>query len=306
MRNIILTLLFCTSLIVAGSYFNQKRLNNYTQDLRADIVISGLENQNDITSSITFDSQIGSSFDTVDTYHRVGKEIVYVHDYDEYIGSYTIKISGIDIDAARMIEIDGSFLLTDGDRIFLKGYELKGALPSELESLGGSYYSDGVSVYYEHKKIEGADPETFTLEYNTRIEPKNLEEVRYVSGYSFDVNNIYFKNENIGSVVGYQKLSDLYRKNSEDVFFLNQFCEDGGIGTNQIIEEADLDSFELLRSSSKGEYDYDYPYVAFDKNNVYEGFSAVKGSDPQTLKVSSDSEAKDSQNAYGLVRDTRC
>jgi hypothetical protein len=51
----------------------------------------------------------------------------------------------------------------DGSRVFAHGKPFDAADVSSFESLGGCYYRDNRTVYFQAKPVIGADPKTFRV-----------------------------------------------------------------------------------------------------------------------------------------------
>lgn len=169
------------------------------------------------------------------------------------------KLDNIDPNSFELIN---KFYSKDKNRVYrLNEYEpwitgvsiLEDSDPATFKLLqedGFIYGKDKNNVYYEWKKIQGADTETFQiLDYP----------------YSKDKNNVYYSYEGIVESADPETFivvkSGFYMKDKNNVYY-----------NGKIIQGADSETFEFVK-----------PGYAKDKNNVYHGKNIVEGVDPKTF-----------------------
>jgi len=116
------------------------------------------------------EADIGT-FSTVELVNIEGKKRVY--GVDEF-AVYTcgLRIPTKDIENFKPLK-DGFF--KDSRNVSWLGYFLQNANANKFKVLNGGYGTDGSNVYYHHKKIFGADPESFEVISFASAKDKNYK-----------------------------------------------------------------------------------------------------------------------------------
>lgn len=177
------------------------------------------------------------------------------------------KLEGLDPVTFEIINISGSArqylkdkngvysIDGDSDNLVLEKLPYD---PQTYEVINQLYSRDKNNIYYDNKKIEGADLPTF----------QRIDE--YI--YSKDKNNIYFRGKKISGVdkETFEKIDKYnYSKDKNNIYY-----------DDKKIEGVDKNTFELT-------YDFGSvvnEYYSKDKNNVYYENKKLKGIDVKTFK----------------------
>ena len=177
------------------------------------------------------------------------------------------KLEGLDPVTFEIININGSArqylkdkngvysIDGDSDNLVLEKLPYD---PQTYEVINQLYSRDKNNIYYDNKKIEGADLPTF----------QRIDE--YI--YSKDKNNIYFRGKKISGVdkETFEKIDKYnYSKDKNNIYY-----------DDKKIEGVDKNTFELT-------YDFGSvvnEYYSKDKNNVYYENKKLKGIDVKTFK----------------------
>ena len=177
------------------------------------------------------------------------------------------KLEGLDPVTFEIININGSVrqylkdkngvysIDGDSDNLVLEKLPYD---PQTYEVINQLYSRDKNNIYYDNKKIEGADLFTF----------QRIDE--YI--YSKDKNNIYFRGKKISGVdkETFEKIDKYnYSKDKNNIYY-----------DDKKIEGVDKNTFELT-------YDFGSVvngYYSKDKNNVYYENKKLKGIDVKTFK----------------------
>lgn len=177
------------------------------------------------------------------------------------------KLEGLDPVTFEIINISGSArqylkdkngvysIDGDSDNLVLEKLPYD---PQTYEVINQLYSRDKNNIYYDNKKIEGADLPTF----------QRIDE--YI--YSKDKNNIYFRGKKISGVdkETFEKIDKYnYSKDKNNIYY-----------DDKKIEGVDKNTFELT-------YDFGSVvngYYSKDKNNVYYENKKLKGIDVKTFK----------------------
>ena len=177
------------------------------------------------------------------------------------------KLEGLDPVTFEIINISGSArqylkdkngvysIDGDSDNLVLEKLPYD---PQTYEVINQLYSRDKNNIYYDNKKIEGADLPTF----------QRIDE--YI--YSKDKNNIYFRGKKISGVdkETFEKIDKYnYSKDKNNIYY-----------DNKKIEGVDKNTFELT-------YDFGSvvnEYYSKDKNNVYYENKKLKGIDVKTFR----------------------
>ena len=177
------------------------------------------------------------------------------------------KLEGLDPVTFEIINISGSArqylkdkngvysIDGDSDNLVLEKLPYD---PQTYEVINQLYSRDKNNIYYDNKKIEGADLLTF----------QRIDE--YI--YSKDKNNIYFRGKKISGVdkETFEKIDKYnYSKDKNNIYY-----------DDKKIEGVDKNTFELT-------YDFGSvvnEYYSKDKNNVYYENKKLKGIDVKTFK----------------------
>ena len=177
------------------------------------------------------------------------------------------KLEGLDPVTFEIINISGSArqylkdkngvysIDGDSDNLVLEKLPYD---PQTYEVINQLYSRDKNNIYYDNKKIEGADLSTF----------QRIDE--YI--YSKDKNNIYFRGKKISGVdkETFEKIDKYnYSKDKNNIYY-----------DNKKIEGVDKNTFELT-------YDFGSvvnEYYSKDKNNVYYENKKLKGIDVKTFR----------------------
>ena len=177
------------------------------------------------------------------------------------------KLEGLDPVTFEIINISGSArqylkdkngvysIDGDSDNLVLEKLPYD---PQTYEVINQLYSRDKNNIYYDNKKIEGADLPTF----------QRIDE--YI--YSKDKNNIYFRGKKISGVdkETFEKIDKYnYSKDKNNIYY-----------NDKKIEGVDKNTFELT-------YDFGSvvnEYYSKDKNNVYYENKKLKGIDVKTFK----------------------
>lgn len=177
------------------------------------------------------------------------------------------KLEGLDPVTFEIINISGSArqylkdkngtyrIDGDSDNLVLEKLPYD---PQTYEVINQLYSRDKNNIYYDNKKIEGADLPTF----------QRIDE--YI--YSKDKNNIYFRGKKISGVDKdtFEKIDKYnYSKDKNNIYY-----------DDKKIEGVDKNTFELT-------YDFGSvvnEYYSKDKNNVYYENKKLKGIDVKTFK----------------------
>ena len=205
---------------------------------------------------------------------------------------------------------------------FLGGYEgmvvIEDADPQSFVVSSGKYGKDRESVFYENKKMTGSDPASFCLytEEGSLVTAKdnNFKYVDYIKTTDISVSDLdllpnqggarYYKDE----TYVYEKIYDRYTNSGTllviDWLDVNStvilgYCfymegtgnyhehyikdKNGVYCGNQLIKEADPNTFEVLGSVS--ELGYGSITYSRDSNYVFEAGSVLAGEDPVTFEV---------------------
>ena len=200
------------------------------------------------------------------------QEISVVYSKDKN-GVYVIenrgwkKLEGLDPVTFEIINISGSArqylkdkngvysIDGDSDNLVLEKLPYD---PQTYEVINQLYSRDKNNIYYDNKKIEGADLPTF----------QRIDE--YI--YSKDKNNIYFRGKKISGVdkETFEKIDKYnYSKDKNNIYY-----------DDKKIEGVDKNTFELT-------YDFGSVvngYYSKDKNNVYYENKKLKGIDVKTFR----------------------
>ena len=177
------------------------------------------------------------------------------------------KLEGLDPVTFEIINISGSArqylkdkngvysIDGDSDNLVLEKLPYD---PQTYEVINQLYSRDKNNIYYDNKKIEGADLPTF----------QRIDE--YI--YSKDKNNIYFRGKKISGVdkETFEKIDKYnYSKDKNNIYY-----------DDKKIEGVDKNTFELT-------YDFGSvvnEYYSKDKNNVYYKNKKLKGIDVKTFR----------------------
>ena len=177
------------------------------------------------------------------------------------------KLEGLDPVTFEIININGSArqylkdkngvysIDGDSDNLVLEKLPYD---PQTYEVINQLYSRDKNNIYYDNKKIEGADLPTF----------QRIDE--YI--YSKDKNNIYFRGKKISGVdkETFEKIDKYnYSKDKNNIYY-----------DDKKIEGVDKNTFELT-------YDFGSVvngYYSKDKNNVYYENKKLKGIDVKTFR----------------------
>jgi len=177
------------------------------------------------------------------------------------------KLEGLDPVTFEIININGSArqylkdkngvysIDGDSDNLVLEKLPYD---PQTYEVINQLYSRDKNNIYYDNKKIEGADLPTF----------QRIDE--YI--YSKDKNNIYFRGKKISGVdkETFEKIDKYnYSKDKNNIYY-----------DDKKIEGVDKNTFELM-------YDFGSvvnEYYSKDKNNVYYENKKLKGIDVKTFR----------------------
>ena len=177
------------------------------------------------------------------------------------------KLEGLDPVTFEIINISGSArqylkdkngvysIDGDSDNLVLEKLPYD---PQTYEVINQLYSRDKNNIYYDNKKIEGADLLTF----------QRIDE--YI--YSKDKNNIYFRGKKISGVdkETFEKIDKYnYSKDKNNIYY-----------DDKKIEGVDKNTFELT-------YDFGSvvnEYYSKDKNNVYYENKKLKGIDVKTFR----------------------
>ena len=177
------------------------------------------------------------------------------------------KLEGLDPVTFEIINISGSArqylkdkngvysIDGDSDNLVLEKLPYD---PQTYEVINQLYSRDKNNIYYDNKKIEGADLPTF----------QRIDE--YI--YSKDKNNIYFRGKKISGVdkETFEKIDKYnYSKDKNNIYY-----------DDKKIEGVDKNTFELT-------YDFGSvvnEYYSKDKNNVYYENKKLKGIDVKTFR----------------------
>ena len=177
------------------------------------------------------------------------------------------KLEGLDPVTFEIINISGSArqylkdkngvysIDGDSDNLVLEKLPYD---PQTYEVINQLYSRDKNNIYYDNKKIEGADLSTF----------QRIDE--YI--YSKDKNNIYFRGKKISGVdkETFEKIDKYnYSKDKNNIYY-----------DDKKIEGVDKNTFELT-------YDFGSVvngYYSKDKNNVYYENKKLKGIDVKTFR----------------------
>ena len=177
------------------------------------------------------------------------------------------KLEGLDPVTFEIINISGSArqylkdkngvysIDGDSDNLVLEKLPYD---PQTYEVINQLYSRDKNNIYYDNKKIEGADLPTF----------QRIDE--YI--YSKDKNNIYFRGKKISGVDKdtFEKIDKYnYSKDKNNIYY-----------DDKKIEGVDKNTFELT-------YDFGSvvnEYYSKDKNNVYYENKKLKGIDVKTFR----------------------
>ena len=177
------------------------------------------------------------------------------------------KLEGLDPVTFEIININGSVrqylkdkngvysIDGDSDNLVLEKLPYD---PQTYEVINQLYSRDKNNIYYDNKKIEGADLPTF----------QRIDE--YI--YSKDKNNIYFRGKKISGVdkETFEKIDKYnYSKDKNNIYY-----------DDKKIEGVDKNTFELT-------YDFGSvvnEYYSKDKNNVYYENKKLKGIDVKTFR----------------------
>lgn len=177
------------------------------------------------------------------------------------------KLEGLDPVTFEIINISGSArqylkdkngvysIDGDSDNLVLEKLPYD---PQTYEVINQLYSRDKNNIYYDNKKIEGADLPTF----------QRIDE--YI--YSKDKNNIYFRGKKISGVdkETFEKIDKYnYSKDKNNIYY-----------DDKKIEGVDKNTFELT-------YDFGSVvngYYSKDKNNVYYENKKLKGIDVKTFR----------------------
>lgn len=177
------------------------------------------------------------------------------------------KLEGLDPVTFEIININGSArqylkdkngvysIDGDSDNLVLEKLPYD---PQTYEVINQLYSRDKNNIYYDNKKIEGADLPTF----------QRIDE--YI--YSKDKNNIYFRGKKISGVdkETFEKIDKYnYSKDKNNIYY-----------DDKKIEGVDKNTFELT-------YDFGSvvnEYYSKDKNNVYYENKKLKGIDVKTFR----------------------
>ena len=177
------------------------------------------------------------------------------------------KLEGLDPVTFEIININGSVrqYLKDKNGVYSIDGDSDNLVLEKLpydsqtyEVINQLYSRDKNNIYYDNKKIEGADLPTF----------QRIDE--YI--YSKDKNNIYFRGKKISGVdkETFEKIDKYnYSKDKNNIYY-----------DNKKIEGVDKNTFELT-------YDFGSvvnEYYSKDKNNVYYENKKLKGIDVKTFR----------------------
>ena len=175
----------------------------------------------------------------------------------EGLDPVTFEIINISGSARRYLKDKNGIYSIDGDSDNLVLEKLPYD-PQTYEVINQLYSRDKNNIYYDNKKIEGADLLTF----------QRIDE--YI--YSKDKNNIYFRGKKISGVdkETFEKIDKYnYSKDKNNIYY-----------DDKKIEGVDKNTFELT-------YDFGSvvnEYYSKDKNNVYYENKKLKGIDVKTFK----------------------
>ena len=202
------------------------------------------------------------TFQEISAVYSKDKNGVYVIENREWK-----KLEGLDPVTFEIININGSVrqylkdkngvysIDGDSDNLVLEKLPYD---PQTYEVINQLYSRDKNNIYYDNKKIEGADLPTF----------QRIDE--YI--YSKDKNNIYFRGKKISGVdkETFEKIDKYnYSKDKNNIYY-----------DDKKIEGVDKNTFELT-------YDFGSVvngYYSKDKNNVYYENKKLKGIDVKTFK----------------------
>lgn len=165
-----------------------------------------------------------------------------------------------------------------------------------------SYFArDNQHVFFQSKRVEGADPKTFVAEDN---------------GYAHDKNFVYYNGEKLEGSSGstFQRVNYYYMHDENQVYYYGvilpemnggsfQLLGDSGMGTdgtvicyrNNILKNGDPATFA----------DIGCGYYR-DKNNVYSKGQVLEGIDPATFEIMDWGFTKDKNGVYcddGMIPD---
>ncbi|MEN9647944.1 MAG: hypothetical protein RLY57_748, partial [Candidatus Parcubacteria bacterium] len=156
--------------------------------------------------------------------------------------------------------------------------------------ISGMYTKDVNGVYYNGKKIEFADPQTFTT-VNIGIDEDSWYggEIRYAK----DTRNVYYQGKLLPEADAQQFVPIItgayyheYARDTKHVYF-----------GEKVIEGADPKTFIPLKTHQPYEGCSVATY-AIDKSEVFYEDSNVPGADPATFKALIDDYGKDAQHVF--------
>ena len=202
------------------------------------------------------------TFQEISTVYSKDKNGVYVIENRgwkklEGLDPVTFEIINISGSARQYLKDKNGVYSIDGDSDNLVLEKLPYD-PQTYEVINQLYSRDKNNIYYDNKKIEGADLLTF----------QRIDE--YI--YSKDKNNIYFRGKKISGVdkETFEKIDKYnYSKDKNNIYY-----------DDKKIEGVDKNTFELT-------YDFGSvvnEYYSKDKNNVYYENKKLKGIDVKTFK----------------------
>ncbi|HEC30695.1 MAG TPA: hypothetical protein ENI66_01630, partial [Candidatus Yonathbacteria bacterium] len=198
----------------------------------------------------------------------------------ELMGATVIK--GVDPKTFEIIYFDNTLsqaeqnlmftFARDKDYLYWEGKRFDGIDPNTFAILGRGFIKDKDSVYYQEQKLKGSDPATFEF----------LDD-----GYRRDKNLVYFMGdkqiETLAGVDGstFEIIDKIYTKDKNTVYY-----------KREKLKNSDPDTFEIL----VGEY-------SKDKNNVYLGAKIIKNADSKTFTFLLHPYQKDGYSAFSKDKD---
>ncbi|MFC1720957.1 DKNYY domain-containing protein [Patescibacteria group bacterium] len=193
-------------------------------------------------------------------------------------------VEGVDLETFEIIYFDESLptaqqnnmysYARDKDFLYWEGKRFDGVDPNTFSILGRGFIKDKDSVYYWWKKLEGSDPETFEFLW---------------SGFARDKNFVYRNNPEPEIFDGidpatFEKIDDAYFKDKDAIYY-----------RQKKIEGSDPATFEFLYGYTGKDSGNAY---AKDKNAVYYLGKRLEGVDSETFEFLPNTWSKDKNFVY--------
>jgi len=204
---------------------------------------------------------------------------------DKLMGATIIK--GADTETFEIIYFDDTLpaaqqnhtftYARDKDTLYWEGKKFDGVDPDTFAILGRGFVKDKTAVYFQWQKLEGSDPGTFEFLW---------------SGFARDKNFVYRNNPRPEIFEGvdpatFEKIDDNYLKDKNAVYY-----------RQEKIEGSDPATFYFLSMEGYIGKDPGARVYAADWNAVYYNGKAIAGADPETFEFLSNGWSKDKNAIY--------